>query len=59
MEEKRSFRDTLGGFGTGPRRREYAETLSFFDASRTSSIDFGQFAPMFRLDAARYRNAML
>jgi hypothetical protein len=35
-----------------------AKTLSFFDASRACSIDFGQFAPMFRLDAARYRNAI-
>jgi hypothetical protein len=36
----------------------HAKTLSFFNASRTCSIDFGQFAPMFRLDAARYRNAI-
>lgn len=36
----------------------YAKTLSFFGCSRTCSIDFGQFAPMFRLDAARYRNAI-
>jgi hypothetical protein len=36
----------------------YAKTLSFFNACRTCSIDFGQFAPMFRLDAARYRNAI-
>jgi hypothetical protein len=35
-----------------------AKTLSFFSASRACSIDFGQFAPMFRLDAARYRNAI-
>jgi hypothetical protein len=26
----------------------YAKTLSFFDASRACSIDFGQFVPMFR-----------
>jgi hypothetical protein len=30
----------------------HAKTLSFFNASRTCSIDFGQFAPIFRLDAA-------
>jgi hypothetical protein len=36
----------------------HAKTLSFFNASRTCSIDFGQFAPMFRPDAARYRNAI-
>jgi hypothetical protein len=36
----------------------HAKTLSFFNAWRASSIDFVQFAPMFRLDAARYRNAM-
>jgi len=35
-----------------------AKTLSFCDASRVCSIDFGQFVPMFRLDAARYRNAI-
>jgi hypothetical protein len=39
-------------------RRQLAKTLSFFSASRACSIDFGQFAPMFRLDAARYRNAI-
>jgi hypothetical protein len=49
--------------GTGHRAarkgRQYAETLSFFGSSRACSIDFGQYPPMFRLDAARYRNAML
>jgi hypothetical protein len=35
-----------------------AKTLSFFNACRACSIDFWQFAPMFRLDAARYRNAI-
>jgi hypothetical protein len=36
----------------------YAKTLSFFRSSRAASIDFGQIAPMFRFDAARYRNAI-
>jgi hypothetical protein len=36
----------------------HAKTLSFFNACRACSIDFSEFAPMFRLDAARYRNAM-
>src|ERR1700761_8588643 len=40
------------------REGDDAKTLSFFNASRTCSIDFGQFAPMFRVDAARYRNAI-
>jgi hypothetical protein len=35
-----------------------AKTLSFFSACPAGSIDFSQFAPMFRLDAARYRNAI-
>jgi hypothetical protein len=35
-----------------------AKTLSFFSGSRARSIDFGQFTPMFRFDAARYRNAI-
>jgi hypothetical protein len=39
--------------------RQCTETLSFFGASRACSIDFGQYPPMFRFDAARYRNAML
>jgi hypothetical protein len=38
--------------------RVHSKTLSFFGASGVCSIDFGQFAPMFRLDAARYRNAI-
>jgi hypothetical protein len=36
----------------------YAETLSFFDMTGPGSIDFGGFQPIFRLDAARYRNAI-
>jgi hypothetical protein len=40
------------------RSVKFAKTLSFFGASGPRSIDFGQFAPMFRLDAARYRNAI-
>jgi hypothetical protein len=36
----------------------YVKTLSFFSAFRALSIDFGQFVPMFRLDAARYRSAI-
>jgi hypothetical protein len=35
-----------------------AKTLSFFSTSRACSIDFSRFAPMFRFDAARYRNAI-
>jgi len=35
-----------------------AKTLSFFNACRACSIDFWQFVPIFRLDAARYRNAI-
>jgi hypothetical protein len=42
----------------GPRRRIHPKTLSFFGASGACSIDFGQFTPIFRLDAARYRNAI-
>jgi hypothetical protein len=34
------------------------KTLRFFGASDPCSIDFSQFAPMFRIDAARYRNAI-
>jgi hypothetical protein len=34
------------------------KTLSFFGPSAARSIDFGRFAPMFRFDAARYRNAI-
>jgi hypothetical protein len=49
---------TAGAAGNGPQTPIHAKTLSFFNASRTRSIDFGQFAPMFRLDAARYRNAI-
>jgi hypothetical protein len=36
----------------------YAETLSFFSASRACSIDFSHFDPMFRLNAALDRNAI-
>jgi hypothetical protein len=32
--------------------------IKLFRRFRACSIDFGQFAPMFRLDAARYRNAI-
>jgi hypothetical protein len=47
------------GAGTaGKLRRIHAETLSFFSASRTCSIDFGAFGPMFRLNAALDRNAI-
>jgi hypothetical protein len=35
-----------------------AKTLSFFELSGGRRIDFRQFDPMFRLDAARYRNAI-
>src|SRR3984885_6348087 len=48
--------DATKGCASGGR--VHAETLSFFGASGACSIDFGQFAPMFRLDAARYRNAI-
>src|SRR6202012_3713506 len=43
-----------------PRKRAAfcAKTLSFFSASRARSIDFGHFAPMFRLNAALDRNAI-
>jgi len=34
------------------------KTLGFFGASRACSIDFRRFHPMFRIDAARYRNAI-
>jgi hypothetical protein len=30
----------------------YAKSLGFFSASRTCSIDFGPFHPMFRIEAA-------
>jgi hypothetical protein len=32
----------------------YAKTLGFFSASRSCSIDFGRFQPMFRLEAATF-----
>jgi hypothetical protein len=48
--ENMAFPVDLGGI--------YAKTLSFFNAWRARSIDFGQFAPIFRFDAARYRNAI-
>jgi hypothetical protein len=35
-----------------------AKTLSFFNASRTCSIDFGRFPPMFGVNAAWDRNAI-
>jgi hypothetical protein len=35
-----------------------AKTLSFFNTSGACSIDFCQFAPMFRLNAALDRNAI-
>ena len=34
------------------------KNIKLFQRFRACSIDFGQFAPMFRLDAARYRNAI-
>jgi hypothetical protein len=42
----------------GDSKPNRAKTLSFFGACRACSIDFCQFAPMFRLNAARYRNAI-
>jgi hypothetical protein len=45
--------DSLVTFGAFMQK-----TLSFFNACRGCSIDFCQFAPMFRLDAARHRSAM-
>jgi hypothetical protein len=53
-----SLRRRIGGAVKGEQSGIYAKTLSFFGASRACSIDFGQFAPMFRPDAARYRNAI-
>jgi hypothetical protein len=35
-----------------------AKTLSFFNTSRSQSIDFCYFAPMFPLNAALDRNAI-
>jgi hypothetical protein len=51
----RAFENMAFPAGLG---RICAKTLSFFDACRARSIDFGQFAPIFRFDAARYRNAI-
>ena len=34
------------------------QNIKLFRPSAARSIDFGQFAPMFRFDAARYRNAI-
>jgi hypothetical protein len=69
--QKRSFRDILMAppsrrvaSPNGPLKRLektaiYARKLSFFSAFTADSIDFGWDVPMFRHDAARYRNAML
>jgi hypothetical protein len=57
-----AFADAFSGDARQTRRTETwldsCKTLSFFDASGACSIDFSQFTPMFRLDAARYRNAI-
>jgi len=46
------------GRKTAARPAIWAKTSGFLGPSRACSIDFGQIAPMFRLDAARYRNAI-
>ena len=43
----------FGGF-----RRHFPEIIKLFRADRGLRIDFSGFPPIFRLDAARYRNAI-
>ena len=42
----------------GPNVARSMQNIKLFRPSAARSIDFGQFAPMFRFDAARYRNAI-
>ena len=44
--------------GGGSLRQGVEARAMSAGASRACSIDFRQFPPMFRLDAARYRNAI-
>jgi hypothetical protein len=51
----------LGSRATGTGGSNVArsiQNIKLFRPSAARSIDFGQFAPMFRFDAARYRNAI-
>ena len=53
-----SGRSTGLGGKTAARPAIWAKTSGFLGPSRACSIDFGQFPPMFRVDAARYRRAI-